>query len=214
MPSSCSLSSIETSAVSDWASRSMIPSECAGIASGRREVRQAERGPDHPPVGRGLQAVQHAPEQPELGVRLGPVEPARDVRQRRARRPPAPPRPPASAASRWGGRRSPCPSRCRPSARRRARRRARSSGSPRRTASRATSSQVAAAPGSIQSASPAVAVRGVVVDDHPRQRREQARRCRAGHLAHPLGRRAVGEDEQVVGLAPGPGPCGTGRSRA
>ena len=77
--------------------------------AGLVEVGQAQRGPDHPAVGRRLEPVQHAPEQAQLRVRLGPVEAARDVGQRRPglheRRRDGQ----RARASRWGGRRSPCP---------------------------------------------------------------------------------------------------------
>ena len=77
---------------------------------------------------------------------------------------------------------------------------ARSSGMPRRTASSATISQVAAATGSTQSAGPVGVVRGVVVDDHPRQVAEQVG-VPLGDRPDALRRRAVGQHEQVVGDA-------------
>ena len=73
-----------------------------------------------------------------------------------------------------------------------------SSGTPSRTASSAVISHVAAAAGVDPVARPPGVVGGVVVDDHPRQVAEQLR-VAAGDRADALGRRAVGQDQQVVG---------------
>ena len=72
-----------------------------------------------------------------------------------------------------------------------------SSGTPSRAARSVTISHVAAAPGSIQSAGAAVGVRGVVVDDHPRQRGEQLR-VPLCDRPDAVRRAAVDEHQQVV----------------
>ena len=51
--------------------------------TGRGEIRLAQGRPDEPPVQPSLEPVEHAAEQPELCVRLRPVEAPRDIGQGR-----------------------------------------------------------------------------------------------------------------------------------
>ena len=88
----------------------------------------------------------------------------------------------------------------------------RSSGRPSRTASSATSSQVAAAPGSIQSAAPAPSFDAwwSMIDAG----RSRTARVPGGDGPDALRARAVGQDQQVVGPVRVRIACGTGRCRA
>ena len=108
-PGPASLNRIATSAVSDWARRSIRPSECDDERAGRGEVGVGERAVDDPAAVAHLEPVQHPAEEPQLGVGLRAVEAARDLRQRRAGRDQRRRRRRACAASRSGGRRSRCP---------------------------------------------------------------------------------------------------------
>ena len=85
-----------------------------------------------------------------------------------------------------------------------------SSGTPSRAARSVTISQVAAAVGLDPVGGLGGIVRGVVVDDHPGQPREQVGVARAD-LADPLERAAVGDDQQVVGRGRCPGRSGSAR---
>ena len=121
---------------------------------GGLEVAEPEGGPDDEAVRRGLEAVQDPAEEPELAVRLGPVETSRDVGERGPGRDQR--RDTASVRGVAFGCANVAVSMTIPAMRADGEGpvAARSSGSPSRTVSSATSSQVAAAPGSIQSAGP------------------------------------------------------------
>ena len=84
--SSLSLKRIATSAVSDWARRSMIPSECAEMRAGRARSVELAASTRSPARRRGSRAgASTRPKSRELRFRLGPVEAARDLGERRAR---------------------------------------------------------------------------------------------------------------------------------
>ena len=151
--SPASLNRIATSASSAWASRSMMPSDCGGSVPVASRSASSRVDATTSPSSYALEPIQDATEQAQLSRRLRAVQPARDVGQRRAgldqrRRHGERARRRVRVRERRGVHDDPGHQR------RRQRRRPTSSGTPRRTASSATISQVAAACGSIQSASP------------------------------------------------------------
>ncbi len=203
-----SLNRMATSASSAWASRSMMPSECGGLVAGRREVGVGERRPDDAPAVGALEPVQDAAEQPQLRFGLRAIQPARDVGQRRAgldER--GGDRERARRRVRMGERRGVHDDaghqRARPARRRRGR-----AGRRAGAASSATISQVAAAAGSIQSASPTASF-DAWWSMTTRGNRSNSSACRRGHLADAIERPAIGHDEEVVaggriGIGPEP----------
>ena len=112
----------------------MIPSDCGGDRARLGEVRVEDARPDDALVGVVSSRSRTRPNRRSWASGLLPVEPARDLGQRRAGRDKR--RRDGERPRAWhsGGRRSPCPSRCRPSgpppAPRRPRRAARRGGSP------------------------------------------------------------------------------------
>ena len=77
-PSARSLKRMATSALADWASRSMSPSACSCVAPAAGEVLEVDHRPRDAAIGRRLEARERTPEELQLGIGLGAVDASGD----------------------------------------------------------------------------------------------------------------------------------------